>query len=313
MYQQTLNSKASFKGIALHSGNVVNVTVLPAKENKGITFKRVDLPLSPTIKAKASNVVSTSYATTIGKNNVTISTIEHLMAALYIVGVDNAIVEIDGPEVPILDGSAKPFIDALKEAGLKEQNKERRYLVITTPLSVTELSEDGSMSKKKSIIISPAQNKDYTVDYTIDFNHAFLKEQSVKMNLTENELTANASDARTFCFLKDVELLRANGLAKGGSLDNAIVIGDDKILNEDGLRYEDEFVRHKVIDLVGDLALIGARIVGDIVAEKSGHNLNHRLAKKIVNSSHKWKIVTASELENEGVKDDVYIENFAAV
>ena len=288
-YQKTLATVACFSGIGLHTGAEIKVRVLPARADKGISFIRKDLPGSKPIKAVASNVVATSYATTLGykgKREFTVSTVEHLMAALYGLGVDNAVVEVHGPEVPILDGSAEPFVRIIDEAGIKTLRKRRKYLVIKKPIKIVA---DG-----KSIELLPCEDlssPSYSVDYTIDFAHPFLDKQSISVDLTESSFRDDVAIARTFGFLREVELLKANGLAKGGSLENAVVLDDEKVLNEEGLRCSDEFVKHKVLDLIGDLALVGAPIVGRVVAHRSGHGLNHKLVEKVLESRSKWEMV----------------------
>jgi len=280
--QHTLKNIVRFSGIGLHTGRAVNVRILPCGEDSGIRFVRTDLPGSPAIKAVSANVISTSYATTIGLKGSSVSTIEHLMAAFYGMGVDNALVELDGPEVPIMDGSAVDFIGMIESVGLAPLPALRQYLVVKKPIRV---SEDD-----KYIFLLPPDDMEFTIDYSIDFAHPFLNKQSFSRLFSQDVFRKELGSARTFGFLKDVESLRANGLARGGSLENAIVISDTEILNEGGLRYPDEFVRHKVLDLMGDIALVGAPVLGQLIAYRSGHSLNHKLAQKVLDRPGRWEL-----------------------
>lgn len=280
--QHTLKDIIEFSGIGLHTGHPVNVRITPSGPDTGIRFYRKDLPGSPCIKAVSANVISTSYATTIGVKGASVSTIEHLMAAFYGMGVDNANVEIDGPEVPIMDGSAVDFIGMIESSGLMALPALRQYLVIKKPIRV---SEDD-----KYIFLLPPDDMEFTIDYSIDFAHPFLNKQSFARLFSQDVFRKELGSARTFGFLKDVEALRANGLARGGSLENAIVISDTEILNEGGLRYPDEFVRHKVLDMMGDIALVGAPVIGQLIAYRSGHSLNHKLAQKVLDKPGRWEL-----------------------
>jgi len=280
--QHTVRNTIEFSGIGLHTGRPVNVRIKPSDADTGIRFLRKDLPGSPFIKAVSENVVSTSYATTIGKKGASVSTIEHLMAAFYGLGVDNAIVELDGPEVPIMDGSAIHFIEMIESTGLAALPALRQHLVVKKPIRVAE--------DDKYIYLLPADDMEFTIDYSIDFAHTFLNKQSFARLFSRDIFMNEIASARTFGFLKDVEALRANGLARGGSLENAIVISEDSILNEGGLRYPDEFVRHKVLDMMGDLALVGYPVIGQLVAYRSGHELNHKLAQKVMSLSGRWEL-----------------------
>lgn len=297
MYQQTIRNIIEFSGVALHSGVNVNVRIKPAKAGRGIVFVRTDLADSingaPVIAASASNVVSTGYATTLAdsKTGATVATIEHLMAAFYGLSIDNAIVELNGPEIPIMDGSAVLFADLIETAGIKKLSEKRRYIVIDEPISVI----DGD----KSIEILPTHNRDFIIDYSIDFNHAVLGPQTFAGSFSRKMFLNDVVKARTFGFLKDIEMLRANGLAKGGSLENAVVIGDDDVLNTEGLRYPDECVRHKVLDAIGDLALVGYPILGHLIACKSGHGLNHKLAEAILANTGSWHFETREALQSD--------------
>ncbi|MBI5491983.1 MAG: UDP-3-O-acyl-N-acetylglucosamine deacetylase [Deltaproteobacteria bacterium] len=280
--QKTIRKAVGFSGIGLHTGFVINVKILPSAEDTGITFIRKDVPCAPSIRAEASNVVNTSYATTLGQNGVTVSTVEHLMAAFHGLGVDNAVVELDGPEVPIMDGSSSHFIEMIEGAGLEALPAPRRYLVIKRPIRIA----DGD----KYVALLPADEMELTVDYGIDFSHPFLTRQSFSGNFSNNLFREDIGRARTFGFLSDVEMLRKNGLAKGGSPENAIIITDTGILNEGGLRYPDEFVRHKVLDMIGDIFLLGAPVIGRLIAFRSGHSLNHRLVQEVIKKPGRWEL-----------------------
>ncbi len=282
--QKTIIRETSFSGIGLHTGCSVNVRILPAQADSGITFVRTDLPGRPAVKAGAASVVSTSYATTIGSNGVTVATVEHLLAAFYGLGVDNAVVELDGPEVPIMDGSASYFIAVIEDARLMALDKPRKYLVVKRPIKVAD--------RDKYVLILPSEEMRLTIDYNIDFSHTLLSRQSFSRLFSREVFRKELGSARTFGFLRDVEMLQANGLAKGGSLDNAVVIGETEILNEGGLRFPDEFVRHKVLDMMGDIALIGSPVIGRIVAHRSGHALNHRFVQEVLRRPGRWELTT---------------------
>ena len=280
--QRTLRREVGCTGIGLHTGERVGIKVRPAPPDTGICFVRTDLPGSPMIKASFENVVDTTLATTIGRNGCRVATIEHLMAAFFGLGVDNAVVEIDGPEVPIMDGSAAPFVFLLRSAGIKPQNKAKKFFVIKRPFHI----EDGD----RSVSISPS--KELRIIYTINFNHPLLRDQTFDTTFSSKEFAKEISRARTFGFLKDVQALKKAGLAKGGSLDNAIVVDDFKILNEDGLRYEDEFVRHKILDFIGDLSILGAPVIGHFEVKRSGHFLNQEMLRKLMKSRDRWELVS---------------------
>lgn len=291
--QQTIKDKITFSGIGLHTGCRVNVSILPAPEDAGITFIRKDLPGSPAIKASPSNVVATSYATTLGVNGVTVSTVEHLLAAFYGLGVDNAVVELDGPEAPIMDGSASHFIERIDAVGRKGQARPRRYIVIKKPIKVFD--------RDKYVLLLPALDDALTIDYNIDFSHSFIARQSFTRLFSRDMFRHEVGNARTFGFLSDVEMLKANGLAKGGSLDNAVVIGETDILNEEGLRYPDEFVRHKVLDMMGDISILGYPLIARIVAHRSGHALNYKLVQEILQRPNAWELTEEARREAQAM------------
>ena len=272
IYQQTLGNKAAFSGIGLHTGKTINLTLRPAEAGTGVVFHRTDLSPAVSIEARAANVVSTRLSTTIGRGETSVSTIEHLMAALYSCGIDNAHIDINGPEVPIMDGSAAPFVAGIVKAGTKGCGKARKYLVVKKPVSLVE------GDKKISIIPS----RHYKISFDMQFAHQAVKSQTRSMLFSQETFERDYAGARTFGFLAEVETLKAHGLALGGSLENAVVIGDEGVLNEEGLRFPDEFVRHKILDSVGDLALAGYRLFGHVKAAKSGHDLNHKLVSELL-------------------------------
>lgn len=299
--QRTVRDEVSCTGIGLHSGEKVDLTIKPAPPGTGITFIRKDLSSNSEIKAHFKNVVSTHMSTTIGKNGTRVSTIEHLMAALFGLGIDNARIELDGPEVPIMDGSSAPFIFLLKSVGIKEQKDPKRFIVIKKTLKV----QDGN----RSIFLHPS--KELKISYTIDFHHPLLTNQKYELRFSAKDFINEISRARTFGFLKDIRILRENGLAKGGSLDNAIVIDDFRIINEGGLRYKDEFVRHKLLDFVGDLAILGSPIIGHFEVRKSGHFLNHCMLRQLMDNRRFWKSVVFKNPE-ECLQNSVKIPVFGS-
>jgi UDP-3-O-[3-hydroxymyristoyl] N-acetylglucosamine deacetylase len=278
--QKTFKSSISCTGVALHSGNKVSMTLLPGDPDSGIVFKRTDISGGGAeIPATWDNVVETTLCTTLGNDQgVTVSTVEHLMAALAGSGVDNAIIEVNGPEVPVMDGSAAPFVFLVECAGTIEQDKPRRYIRVLKAITI----EDG----EKSASIVPSDG--FTVDFDINFESAAVSRQSISIGMAGDNFKNEVSRARTFGFLHEVEALRAAGLAKGGSLDNAVVVSGDKIINEDGLRYDDEFVRHKVLDAVGDLYLAGGGLLGHFHGHCSGHAANNTLLRALFADKDAW-------------------------
>jgi UDP-3-O-[3-hydroxymyristoyl] N-acetylglucosamine deacetylase len=300
--QRTVKDDVSCTGIGLHCGEKISLTIKPAPPDSGIRFVRNDLPDMPFIKACSENVVDTHLSTTLGSNGSTVSTVEHIMAAFFGMGIDNAVVEINGPEIPIMDGSSAPFIFLLNSAGIKEQKASKEFIVIKKALKV----EEGN----RSISIFPS--KELKITYTIDFKHPMLKNQKYELSFSGKDFVNEISRARTFGFLSDVNALREAGLAKGGSLDNAIVIDEFRILNEDGLRYKDEFVRHKILDFIGDIAIMGLPVIGHFVVRKSGHFLNQAMLKKLVKSKKCWKKLTLEE-PNLEVQDSVKIPVFGSL
>ncbi len=281
--QKTISSEASCSGIGIHSGSKVTINLIPAPINSGIIFKRTDVePIKSIVKANYKNVVTTNLGTTIANEfAVKISTIEHLMAAIWGSGIDNLIIEIDNQEVPIMDGSSEPFIFLIECAGITVQDAPRQIIEITKKLRF----EDGD----KFIEVEPA--KEFAVDFHIDFNHKQIKQQKFSYHSTFASFKNDVCMARTFGFQNEIEYLNKNGLAKGGSLDNAIVISDDGIVNVGGLRYENEFARHKTLDFIGDIYLAGHYIIGHFNVSKSGHGLNNKMLHQLFADESAWKII----------------------
>lgn len=280
--QRTIKREVGCTGIGLHSGNKVNLTIKPAVPDSGICFRRMDLPEQPVIEAKNTQVVATQLATSIGYNGHRISTVEHLMAALSGLNIDNASIELDSSEVPIMDGSAAPFVDLIKGVGWESQEKVRKYLAIKRTI---EVRENGSR-----ITLTPGS--DFSISFTIDFAHPLMQNQSLTLRVENETFIKEIGRARTFGFLEEVENLKKNGFAKGGSLENAIVINRSGVVNGEGLRYRDEFVRHKILDLIGDFSLIGLPLQGQVTAYKSGHTLHQAAVKALLSDPGNYEIVT---------------------
>jgi len=278
-HQRTLDQEVNCSGIGLHSGKEVHLTLKPAPINYGIKFVRKDLPDNPTIPARFNYVVDTSLATVIGLDGAIVSTIEHLMACLAGLSIDNAIVELDSYEVPVMDGSAGPFTRMILEAGIREQKAERHFFVLKKPI---ELEQDG-----KFVGVYP--DTTFKITCNIEFEHHLIRKQSCSIEVVDYIFEREVSSARTFGFLHEVEYMKRYGLARGGSLDNAVVIDNSDILNEEGLRYRDEFVRHKLLDCIGDFSLLGMPILGHIVTRKSGHAFNHAFLEKFFNKKTCWQ------------------------
>ncbi len=277
--QRTLAEPVQFNGKGLHSGKTVKLVIKPAPPNFGIKFQRVDLPGKPMISSHFNKVIDTSLATVIGENGYIVSTIEHLMASLSGLSIDNAVAELDDYEVPIMDGSAAVFTETITSAGVVEQNAPRLYFVITAPIA---LEKDG-----KAVSIKPGAGR--TISCTIKFDHPAIREQKYTLELTDSTFVREIGSARTFGFYQEIEYLRRYGLGKGGSLDNAVVLDKDGIMNEGGLRFPDEFVRHKILDSIGDFSLLGMPILGHIELYKSGHNFNHEFLKEFFKQKKAWK------------------------
>jgi len=280
--QRTVAKRVSCTGVGLHSGKPATLTLAPAPSDAGITFVRMDVGVE--IPARREFVVDTMLSTSIGNGKTRIATVEHVMAALHGMGIDNCRIEVDGPEVPILDGSAAPFACLIHEAGIRLLPSGKRYLLVERPVEV----RDGD----KFARLDPSDG--FSVDFTADFDHPLITNQSFRMALTDRSFEREVARARTFCFLKDIERMQAMGLARGGSLENAIVVDEFSILNPEGLRFPDEFTRHKVLDAVGDLALLGLPVVGHLTARKSGHALNQALVRKVLAEPAASRVVRVS-------------------
>lgn len=282
--QRTLKNAIRATGVGLHTGQKVYLTLLPAEIDAGIVFRRVDLDPVVEIAAKAENVGDTTLSTSLMKGDVKVSTVEHLLSALAGLGIDNAVVEVNAPEVPIMDGSAGPFVFLIQSAGIQEQDAPKKFIRIKRPVTVT----DGD--KYASFI--PFDG--FKVTFSIEFDHPVFQGRSSKtsVDFSSTSFIKEVSRARTFGFMHEFEYLRSKGLAKGGSVDNAIVVDDYRVLNEDGLRYEDEFVKHKVLDAIGDLYLLGNSLIGEFKAHKSGHALNNRSLHELIANKDAWEVVT---------------------
>ncbi len=270
--QHTIKQSVRYSGISLHTGHRAHITFKPADAGTGIIISRVDLPGKPLVEAHARNVVDVVRATTIKKGEAVVHTVEHVLAALYALGIDNCLLEMDGPEPPIADGSSKPYIDILQEAGSVEQGMPRRTIVIDEPIYV-------EMKESRAVIL-PYDH--YRISCTVKYGATLMDTQYMSLPVTAESFCNEMCEARTFCLYEEIAYLMNAGLIRGGSLDNAVVMKDGAIISKDGLRYPDEFVRHKMLDIVGDLSLVGCRLQGQIIAIKPGHPLNVTLAQAIV-------------------------------
>jgi len=289
-FQHTLKKSVTFRGAGLHTGNVVTLTVNPAEPNSGILFRRVDLKQQQPTPAFMDRVVDTTLATTLGtEEEARISTTEHLLSALYGLGIDNALVELDGPEVPIMDGSAYPFVQVLRRAGRRRQQAHRWMIKFERPVEY----RDG----ERTLRIEPYDG--FKVTCEIDFPHQVIGRQKVTTEISPRRFVQEIASARTFGFLHEVEMLQKNGLARGGSLANAVVVDDAGVINPEGLRFRDEFVRHKILDIIGDLALLGFPMMGHVIARRSGHTQHLALMREVAACPDAWGIV-AYEKQGDG-------------
>lgn len=297
--QRTLKNVVRATGVGVHSGNKVFLTLRPAAPDTGIIFRRIDLDPVVEIPASANNIGDTSLCTCLAKDDISIGTIEHLMSALAGFGIDNLYVDVTSSEIPIMDGSSAPFVFLIKSAGIEAQNALKKFIRIKKTVKVKE--------GDKSVLIKPFDG--FKVSFNIDFDHPAFNAcpQQATLDFSTTSYEKEVSRARTFGFLSQYEQIRKQNLAQGASLDNAIVVDDYKIINEDGLRYSDEFVKHKILDVIGDLYLLGHSVIGEFVGDKSGHSLNSRLLAKLLQCEQAWEIVT---FEN---KDQVPISFFPAV
>jgi len=286
--QRTIQQAISTKGVGLHSGRRVQLTLRPAAPDTGIVFHRVDLPQVVDLPAQAQQVGDTRMASVLQKDGVRVSTVEHLMSALAGLGIDNLHIDLTAEEVPIMDGSAGTFVYLLRSAGLQEQAAAKRFLRVRKTIEVCE----GEGSNQKWARLEPYDG--YALSFSIDFHHPAIDSTAnfAEVDFARDAYVKTIARARTFGFASEVEALRAAGLARGGSLDNAIVMDEYRVLNSDGLRYEDEFVKHKILDAIGDLYLIGKPLVARYVACKSGHALNNQLARALLAQQDAWEIVT---------------------
>ena len=291
--QRTLRNSIRATGVGLHSGKKVYLTLRPAAVNTGIVFRRVDLDPVVEIPATAENVGDTTLSTTLVKDGARISTVEHLLSAMAGLGIDNAYVEMSAAEVPIMDGSAGPFVFLLQSAGIEEQSVAKKFIRIKREIRVEEGDKFASFLPRNG----------FKVTFTIDFDHPVFRGRPAcaEVDFCSTSFVREVSRARTFGFMHEMEHLRSKGLARGGSVDNAIVVDDYRILNEDGLRYEDEFVRHKVLDAIGDLYLLGNSLIGEFRAHKSGHALNNKLLRALMAQQDAWEVVTFEDTEKSPI------------
>ncbi len=288
--QRTLRDKIDLKGIGLHNGIEVRLTIFPSNVNTGIVFKRIDLSDNNLIKADFKNVVEPILCTKLkNEKGASISTVEHLMAAFYGEGIDNALVEVDAPEIPIMDGSAVEFVDAIRSVGIEEQAEPKKYIKVLKKVEV----KDGP----KFISIEPL-SQDLIIDFEIIFNNPLIRTRRKEFKMSKDDLSS-VYNSRTFCLYEDIDSIKRMGLAKGGSLENAIVVQGDKILNEDGLRNRHEFVQHKILDCLGDIMLSGNRIFGHIKTSQGGHALTNKLLKKFFSQKENWILENFENTENQ--------------
>jgi len=284
--QRTVARPINCSGVGVHSGQKVNLTIKPAPSNHGIKFIRTDLLDCPCISAHFNMVVDTSLATVIGYDGFIVSTIEHLMASFAGLSIDNALVELDTYEMPIMDGSAGPFASMIKSAGIKDQADPRYFFVVKKPI---ELKKDDKM-----VGVYPCAT--YKITCTIEYDHSLINRQSYSVDLSDRVFEHEICRARTFGFLHEYEYMKRYGLASGASLDNVVVIDNNNVVNEDGLRYKDEFVRHKILDCIGDFSLLGMPILGHVVANKSGHAFNHAFLKEFFTQKESWETRTINNI-----------------
>jgi UDP-3-O-[3-hydroxymyristoyl] N-acetylglucosamine deacetylase len=302
--QTTINNTIEISGVGLHSGKISNLKIIPAPKNHGIVFVRKDIKKQPKIKAIWSNVTETLLSTSITSSDYSVRTVEHLMAAIYSLNIHNLLIEISGEEMPILDGSSAIFCDKLKKAGIKElQNSEKLSLVITKEIEIT--------NNNFSIKVNP--NKDFIINFTIDFPETFISNQKFSFNFTKSNFCKHLAKARTFTRLQDVELLKSKGLALGGSLENAVVIDKNRVLNKEGLRYKEELVRHKILDCIGDISLSGYHnIKGEFTCYKSGHLANNLILREIFKDNNNYEISHSSQHDLQ-TKDNNFNQHVVVV
>jgi len=288
--QRTLKNVIRATGVGLHTGQKIRLTLSPAPVDHGIVFRRVDLDPVVEILAHAHQVGDTTLSTSLGTGDVQVSTVEHLLSAMAGIGIDNAIIDVDGPEVPLMDGSAGPFVFLLQSAGIKDQDAPKKFIRILREIEV----KDGD----KFASFKPFNG--FKVAFSIDFDHPVFRERplTAEIDFSTTSYVKEVSRARTFGFVHEFEYMRSRGLARGASVHNAIAVDDFSILNEDGLRYEDEFVKHKILDAIGDLYLLGNSLIGEFRAHKSGHALNNLLLRKLIANEDAWEVVTFDKIED---------------
>jgi UDP-3-O-[3-hydroxymyristoyl] N-acetylglucosamine deacetylase len=300
--QRTLKNSIRATGVGLHSGQKVYMSLLPAGPDTGILFRRVDLEQPVEIRAHAGNVGATELASTLVNGDVRVATVEHLLSAIAGLGIDNCVVELSAGEVPIMDGSSGPFVFLIQSAGIQEQDAPKRFIRVRQPIQV----QDGD----KFARLEPYDG--FRVSFSIDFRHPVFQtsRQTATVDFSSTTFVKEVSRARTFGFMRDVETMRSRNLALGGSLDNAVVLDDYRVLNNEGLRYQDEFVRHKILDAIGDLYLAGHSLIGSYTAYKSGHNLNNALCRALLADRRAWEEVT---FQDESKAPIAYVRGLAAV
>lgn len=298
--QRTLKNSIHATGIGVHTGKKVYLTLRPAPVNTGIVFRRIDMDSPVDIKAHASNIGDTTLSTCLAKDSIRIATVEHLMSALAGIGIDNLYVDVNAPELPIMDGSAAPFVFLIQSAGIEEQNAAKKFIRIKRTVEVKE--------KDKLVRLEPFDG--FKVSFGIDYDHPIINEsdQASTFDFSTTSYVKEVSRARTFGFLSEYEYIRKNNLALGASLDNAIVLDEYKLLNDDGLRYPDEFIKHKILDAIGDLYLLGHSVIGAFTGHKSGHSMNNLLLQKVLSDAEAWEVVTFNDPE----KVPVYFQSLVA-
>ena len=289
IHQRTLAKSTTVTGIGIHSGQKASIVLHPAQADFGIQFKRIDLKNAPVLKAHPSNVGATENNTTIGTGKNSVHTVEHLLSVFYGLGINNIYCEIDGPEVPIMDGSGASFVFLLKEAGIQNLNKSKKFIVILEPVRVQIDDKWAELSPSPKLVI----------DASITFSHPQIKTQRKIFDFSCERYINEISRARTFGFLSEVDMLKRKGLIKGGSLDNALILDEFHIINEEGSRFKDEFIRHKILDIIGDFSLLSHELAGKITTYKSGHKLNNMLCRKLLETPHAFESVSGSSIEKE--------------
>ncbi len=301
--QKTINKPIKLTGVGLHNGVNVELIIKPAEENFGIKFCRVDIDKNDLIPANFNNVIEPILCTKIvNKNGISVSTVEHLMAAFFGEGIDNALVEVNASEIPILDGSASDFVEAIRSAGIIEQKAQRQFLKVEKKVEI----KDGA----KHISIEPADN-DLIIDFEIVYKNPLIRTRRKEFKLSKDKLT-EIYNSRTFCLYEDIDYIKSKGLAKGGSLENAIVVKDNEILNEDGLRNRHEFIYHKILDCIGDLMLSGNRILGHVITSQGGHALTNKLLIKLFSDKSNWSLVSSKSINKNGQIGETFKNSLTA-